>query len=252
MFNKVRREATLSTRVSDQIQALIAKSHLQPGDRLPSERQLGDSLGVSRTVIREAVRGLSAKGLLQVSPGRGGTTVRLPSAASVSESMTLFLRAGKTHMDFAKLQEVRRVLEVAIAGFAAERRTDEDLHRLHQNLRAMEAIGNNREKWAQCDVAFHRALAEATHNEIFVLMMDSINEMLIEARRLAFKVLGAPSRSIRYHGAILERVAKHEVDGARQAMQNHLTEAEQTQSKALSKVSGKVSSKVLKSNQTFL
>jgi GntR family transcriptional repressor for pyruvate dehydrogenase complex len=233
MFNKVQRAATLSTRVSDQIQALIVKSHLQPGDRLPSERELGESLGVSRTVIREAVRGLSAKGLLQVSPGRGGTTVRLPSAASVSESMTLFLRAGRTQMDFAKLQEVRRVLEVAIAGYAAERRTDEDLRCLSENMEQMQAVGNNREQWAQCDVAFHRTLAEATHNEMFVLMMDSINEMLVEARRLAFKVLGAPSRSVRYHKAILEQVAKGEVDGAREAMQMHLTEAEQTQRKAL-------------------
>ena len=73
--------------------------------------------------------------------------------------MTLFLRAGRTQMDFAKLQEVRRVLEVSISGYAAERRTDEDLRRLHENLGQMEAVGNNREKWAQCDVAFHRALA---------------------------------------------------------------------------------------------
>lgn len=145
MYSKVQREATLSTRVSDQIQELIVKSHLQPGDRLSSERELGERLGVSRTVIREAVRGLSAKGLLQVSPGRAGTTVRLPSAASVSESMTLFLRAGRTQMDFAKLQEVRRVLEVSISGYAAERRTDEDLRRLHENLGQMEAVGNNRE-----------------------------------------------------------------------------------------------------------
>ena len=233
MFNKVQRQVTLSTRVSDQIQTLIVKSHLQPGDRLPSERELGDSLGVSRTVIREAVRGLSAKGLLEVSPGRGGTTVRLPSAASVSESMTLFLRAGRTKMDFAKLQEVRRVLEVAIAGYAAERRTDEDLRRLQENLEQMKKVGNNREQWAQCDVAFHRALAEATHNDIFLLIMDSINEMLIEARRLAFKVLGAPLRSVRYHRAILEQVAAGNGEGARQAMRLHLTEAERTQSRAL-------------------
>ena len=233
MYSKVQREATLSTRVSDQIQELIVKSHLQPGDRLSSERELGERLGVSRTVIREAVRGLSAKGLLQVSPGRAGTTVRLPSAASVSESMTLFLRAGRTQMDFAKLQEVRRVLEVSISGYAAERRTDEDLRRLHENLGQMEAVGNNREKWAQCDVAFHRALAEATHNDIFVLIMDSINEMLIEARRLAFKVLGTPSRSARYHRAILKQVLEGNVEGARQAMRIHLTEAERTQSKAL-------------------
>ena len=70
-------------------------------------------------------------------------------------------------------------------------------------------------------------------NDIFVLIMDSINEMLIKARRLAFKVLGAPSRSIRHHSAILEQVGRGDAERARQAMRNHLTEGEQTQSKAL-------------------
>lgn len=233
MFKKIEREANLSDLVSRQIQDLIRERHLMPNDRLPAERDLAEQFGVSRTVVREAVRGLAAKGLLEVSPGRGGTIVRLPSAETMSEMMTLFLRGDERTLDYENLVEVRRVLEVAIAGFAAERRTVEDLQGMEHILKETLKVGNDRDRYVKWDLAFHKALAQATHNRLFPLLLESVNELMVEVRQLAFRTLGAPVRSYRYHRAIFDQVKAGDADGAREAMRDHLVEAEQTLHKAL-------------------
>src|SRR5437868_4206273 len=115
LFRTLPRETTLANQVSQQLEALIIERRLQPGDRLPAERELARQFGVSRTVIREAVRSLAAKGMLEVRSG-SGTIVRAPNAAAVSQSMTLFLRAGYPELDYRKVLEVRSILEVEIAG----------------------------------------------------------------------------------------------------------------------------------------
>src|SRR5262245_52888606 len=150
MFQKIEREATLADMVSRQIQGMIVERQLKPNDRLPAERDLAVQLGVSRTVVREAVRSLAAKGLLEVAPGRGGTVVRIPSAETMAEMMTLFLRGDERALDYENLIEVRRVLEVAIASIAAERRTEEDLAEMQVILDETLKIGNDRDafvKW---------------------------------------------------------------------------------------------------------
>lgn len=233
MFKKIQREATLSGLVSDQIQKLIVENHLKLGDRLPAERDLALQLGVSRTVVREAVRSLAAKGLVHVSQGRGGTTVSHPSAKSMTTSMALFLRVGQPQLDYEKLIEVRRVLEIEIAGLAAQRRNDEDLQRLSDNLREFAKVSDDREQFARSDTAFHAALARATHNELFALLLDSISEVMVEGRRLGFDVPGTAARAYRYHSAIFQQVKAGNVEGARKAMRDHLAEAADTMRKAL-------------------
>src|SRR4029434_1284654 len=116
------REATLANRVTKEIEGLIIDGRIEMGRRLPSERDLADQFGVSRTVVREAVRGLVAKGLLEVRPG-SGTIVRSPTCGAVTQSLTLFLLAGQSdlELDYTNVHEIRRVLEIEIAGLAAER-----------------------------------------------------------------------------------------------------------------------------------
>src|SRR5947208_15331599 len=92
-FSRIRRGARLSDRVAAQLQESIVTRGLQPGDRLPSERELGDQFGVSRTVIREAVRALAAKGVIEVRTG-SGLRVAAVNAAAVSEAISLYLRGG--------------------------------------------------------------------------------------------------------------------------------------------------------------
>src|SRR5437867_12969358 len=106
---------------------MIASSRLKPGDTLPPERELGKQFGVSRTVIREAVRALKGKGMLEVRSGSGVRIVAVDES-TVRESMRHFVHGSM--VDYSKVDEVRRVLEVAAAGLAAERATAEDVEQI--------------------------------------------------------------------------------------------------------------------------
>jgi GntR family transcriptional repressor for pyruvate dehydrogenase complex len=232
LFQAIPRGSTLANRVTRQIERLIVEGQLKPGDRLPPERTLARQFGVSRTVIREAVRALVAKSLLDVRAG-SGTVVRSPSTESVAQSMKLLLRAGQPELDYEKVHEIRRLLEVEIAGLAAERRTSEDLKGMEEILDRASKIQDNRDEFAQSDVDFHAALASATHNELFSLVLDSLVDIMLQVRQMAFGVSGMPSRALRYHQAILEQVKAGDPEGARQAMHEHLIESEDTMRQAL-------------------
>ncbi|HXG48107.1 MAG TPA: FadR/GntR family transcriptional regulator [Methylomirabilota bacterium] len=232
MFQTVARAETLASKVTAQIEALITGNQLAPGSRLPAERELALQFGVSRTVIREAVRALMARGLLEVKSG-SGTVVRVPSAEAVTKSMTLFLRAGQTELDHAKVMEVRRLLEVEIAGLAAERRTEEDLDTLRRIVEDQVGIREDRDRFVSWDVSFHAALAAATHNKLFPLLLDSVVATLRQVRELGFDLPTTPGNAIKFHRAILHQVEARSRTGARRAMAAHLEEAENTICRAL-------------------
>jgi GntR family transcriptional repressor for pyruvate dehydrogenase complex len=234
LFKILSRESTLAERVTEQIENLIVANHLQPGDHLPPERELARQFGVSRTVVREAIRALVAKSLLEVRPG-GGTIVRSPTAEVVAQSMKLFLRGGLEPLDYDKVHEVRRLLELEIAALAAERRTEADLEALESILREIPTIPkSDRDSFVRNDVNFHLTLARATHNALFSLLLDSIADVLFTVRQLGFSVPDMPSRVLKYHQAIYKQVKAGDPEKARQAMAEHLLESEDTMRKALS------------------
>ncbi|MEZ4634718.1 MAG: FadR/GntR family transcriptional regulator [Caldilineaceae bacterium] len=232
LFQPLERHSTLASRVTGQLEAMIVENRLQPGERLPSERDLALEFGVSRTVVREAVRALVAKNLLEVRPG-SGTLVRRPSMASVTNSMSLLLRVGQDQVDYEKLHEVRRTLEVEIAGLAAERHTDEDLARIEKLLAAAPATWHDQEHFAQHDLAFHNALAQAAHNEIFLFVLNSLADIMLEVRRIAYTVPGLPQRAQNLHQNIVDRIRDGDPQGAQQAMHEDLLYAEENLRKAL-------------------
>ena len=234
-YQPLERALRLSDRVTSQIEQLIHDRELQPGDRLPAERDLGDAFGVSRTVIREAVRALAAKGLVEVRPG-GGTIVRQPSAAIVSDALTFVLRSAPG-AGLAHLREVRRVFEPPIAELAAVRRTEEDLRALEYELAHMRDPGTSAEEWAHADVVFHAALARATHNPIFGIIMNSIMDLLIEVRLLAVQLPETRQKSFHHHEELLRAVREGNASAARRAMVAHLREATATQLEATARQS---------------
>jgi GntR family transcriptional regulator, transcriptional repressor for pyruvate dehydrogenase complex len=225
LFQLLERHSTLTSRVTRQLETMIVESRLQPGDRLPSERDLAVEFGVSRTVVREAVRSLVAKNLLEVNPG-SGTLVRRPSMESVARSMALLLRVGQEQVDYEKLHEVRRTLEVEIVGLAAERRTEEDLAVIEQLLAEAPNTWEDQERFAQHDLAFHNALAQAAHNEIFLFVLNSLADIMLEVRRIAFTVPGLPSSAQQFHHNIVSRIRAGDPQGAQQAMHEDLLYAE--------------------------
>jgi GntR family transcriptional repressor for pyruvate dehydrogenase complex len=218
LFDQVPREPRLSDKVADMMLETILSKRLEIGDRLPSERELGEQFGVSRTVIREAVRALVAKGVIEV---RSGSGLRVAAVApeAVSESMSLFLRGGS--IDFEKVHEVRALLEVHLAGMAAERAAPEDIAALCAVHERMESTTGDVEAAAADDLEFHRTIARATHNELYLILMDSIGTSLIDIRR-ANLGSGAAPMTLAHHARILDRITAHDPNGAREAMAAHL------------------------------
>jgi GntR family transcriptional repressor for pyruvate dehydrogenase complex len=226
-LQRVARSERLSDQVAAQLQRLVVDNGMKPGEKLPSERELCELLGVSRTVVREAVRVLAVKGLLDVRRG-GGTVVRAPDSALVSELVTIMLRSGTNAVAFTHLHEVRRLLEVEIAGLAAERRTPADITLMEAQLQQMERHAADVELWATADVAFHAVIAAATQNPVYGILLGSIADMLVEVRRAGARLPDTAQKAYRHHTAIYERIRAGDRIGARQAMQEHLRESEET------------------------
>jgi GntR family transcriptional repressor for pyruvate dehydrogenase complex len=194
---------------------------LKPGERLPSERELADQFGVSRTVVREAVRSLAAKGLLEVTAG-SGMVVRKPTASSIADHFKLLLRLNSEGDPLDYIFDVRHVLEVEIAGRAALQATPMDIQDMERHLQLMADSHENLEQAATADVEFHAALARATQNPLFPILLSSISGIMLEVRRLGFTLTGAPERILDEHARILDRVKAGDADGARQTMSDHL------------------------------
>jgi GntR family transcriptional regulator, transcriptional repressor for pyruvate dehydrogenase complex len=226
VFEAIPREARLSDKVTDAILEMIVSKRLKVGDALPPERELGKQFGVSRTVIREAVRALGAKGLLEV---RGGSGVRIVAVdeATVRESMRHFVQGSS--LDYAKVDEVRLVLEVAAAGLAAARATDVDIATIDETIVAMENESKSLERSVLNDLAFHRAVATSTHNELFLVLHDSMGEMLLEVRRRNLS-RGRDERQlvVEMHRRIRDGIAAHDPEAAQQAMRDHLGHVQAT------------------------
>ena len=169
-------------------------------------------------MVREAVRELAAKGVIEVRSG-SGLRVAAVNASAVSESMTLFLRGGA--VDFEKVHEVRRVLEVHIAGLAAERALPEDEAALRAVHERMQNESGDVEAAARDDLEFHRVIARATHNELYLVLLDSIGGSQIDIRRENLGSGSAPA-TLDQHAQVLDRIAAHDPEGARRAMADHL------------------------------
>jgi GntR family transcriptional repressor for pyruvate dehydrogenase complex len=221
-FAPIARSERLADRVARALTESIVSGRLEPGAKLPTERELCEQFGVSRPVVREAVRSLIAKGLLDDSPRRGHVVSALGRDA-VTESITLYLRGRR--LDYTKLMEVRAVVEVENAGRAAECATPADLEALDAAAAALRK-GLDAEQAAVADVGFHRAIANATGNEFFGVLLDSIRDALITVQLPTLAEPRIVAGAIRHHRRILEQIAKHDRDGARAAMRKHLADAE--------------------------
>lgn len=223
MLKIVNREQTLSERARHQLEDLIVSGGLKPGDRLPSESKMGQMLGVSRTVVREAVRLLSARSLVETRNG-SGIYVRELGSSMIREPMDLLLRHKSISVE--DIVEVRTLIEVHIAGLAAQRATSDDIaamaaataQLLQPNLSALEC--------AEIDVVFHERLAVAAGNPLFGMFSQSLNAVMIDPIRYVYET--APSAledTIREHSSILDRVRARDAVGARKAMLESLRDA---------------------------
>jgi GntR family transcriptional repressor for pyruvate dehydrogenase complex len=215
VYTTIGQKKRLSGAVVDQITDLILSKHLQPGDKLPPEHRLAGELGVSRSVVREGIKALEERGLVQVKQG-SGTFVRSPSAEMVSDSFSLFLRTRIAR--YSKLMEVRGILDVEIAGLLAQRATEEDLERLSKSIEQMWELLDSPQEFAEEDVAFHMAFYAAMKNEVLLTITQPIMDMLSEAMSVTFEAPGSPESSLRRHEKLVQRIQAGDSGGAREAM----------------------------------
>ncbi len=228
-FTRVERDPGLADRVANQLLEMIVSQQFRPGDRLPPEREIGQELGVSRTVVREAIRVLSGKGVLDVKSGSGVVVTQI-DRENVAETMRLFIQTRGGHdedgpFSYEKVNEVRGMLEVQVAGVAAERATPADLEELRAAFQDLTDAVGSVELSSIKDVEFHRTIAKITHNDLYLIMLDSIRHVLVEIRQ---ETLVKPERRryvLAFHKRILEAIESGDPDQARRAMLDHLEDS---------------------------
>jgi GntR family transcriptional repressor for pyruvate dehydrogenase complex len=225
-FTAVPRDPSLVEKVAIDLRDAIVTGSLTRGTRLPSERDLGVQFGVSRTVIREAVRSLAAQGLLTVTSGRG-VEVAGVDANTVADSLRMFMK-GTASFDYGQIHEVRDTLEVATAGYAAQRASAEAIAHLGHLCAEHEAdlARGDMPAASKVDFEFHRSLTAASDNELFVIVLDAVADVLHEVRERTYSKPGVGESGLSEHREILARVAAHDPEGARAAMAAHLAKAE--------------------------
>lgn len=205
-----------------QIEERILKGQLRSGDRLPTERDLAEQFHVSRTAVREALKILAQKGLVDMRPGRGTIVIDgAPGALQDSLGLVMKLQLGEVGGS-NKLVEVRELLEVEIAGLAAIRATEIELESMRSAVEEMDETLDNADAFITADNAFHQALARATQNTLILILVNSIVNLLSEQRKQIFAVEGGPQRGQVHHKRILESIIQRDVDAARAAMRAHL------------------------------
>jgi GntR family transcriptional repressor for pyruvate dehydrogenase complex len=210
----------LFEQITEQIEQQILRGDLQSGDRLPTERELAEQFHASRTAVREAMKILAQKGLLQMRPGRGTIVINGTSQA-LRDSLGLMLRVAQA--DSAReLVEVREILEPEIAALAAVRATERDVVDLREAVEAMDAHLHDADAFISADNFFHQVLARATQNALVLTLIDPIMELLSEQRKQIFFVDGGPLRGQFHHKQLLDAVGQHDSEAARISMRAHL------------------------------
>jgi GntR family transcriptional regulator, transcriptional repressor for pyruvate dehydrogenase complex len=227
---KIVRSSRLYEQIVQQVEESIHKGAMKPGDQLPPERELAQQFGVSRTAVREAVKALHEKGLVEAYPGRG-TFITDGTSYSMRQSLDRMLRVGQAEGS-GFLAEVREILEPEIAAMAATRADAEDLASMREQIQLMDTARRDPDQFIEADLDFHLALAEAAANPIILSLIDSIVGLLREQRMGIFQVEGGPERGQYHHKKIMETIEHRDSAGAREAMKAHLRQVREDSRRA--------------------
>lgn len=219
--------ASLTDRLYNNMGAQIRSGGWAPGERLPTQRELSEREAVSRTVVREAVARLSAQGLL---------TPRHGSGVYVADEIPFpaFQIGGhRVHelADVIKLLEFRLAIETEMAGFAAARRSTAELGAIRDALTALRANAKNANATARADFAFHRAIAQASHNPHYADIIDFLGLRLVPLRTIAFANQPASAHDEYFaridaeHQSIVDAITRMNPEAARHAARHHMLES---------------------------
>jgi DNA-binding FadR family transcriptional regulator len=204
----------------------IVTGDLPSGEILPREEILAEQMEVSRTALREALKVLAAKGLIEARP-KIGTRVRKPEHWNQLDADVLSWRCASMPTDdfVDKLVEMREIIEPAAAAAAARKRTAAQLTRIDTAYHQMEASRNS-EEWAVADLAFHDAVLQATGNELMVSLFSVVESALGMFFVLSAQTAGDFKYSLPHHQKVLEAIRRQQPEVARKAMQNMIADSQ--------------------------
>lgn len=203
---------------------LIDGGTISAGEKLPSERELVEQLGVSRSVLREALRVLESQGLISIIQGKG-VYVRKPGIITVIEPFQRLLKDGAVTLD--NLMQARMILEPTIAKIASVNIKDEQLKILEQSYQDMAKYLDFPERYLRADQNFHSCLAECTGNPVFVIMIYPIITMFEGFIELLYEVPETPQKVVFAHEDIITALRNHDPVAAELAMKAHIIQVEE-------------------------
>jgi GntR family transcriptional repressor for pyruvate dehydrogenase complex len=205
IFSKIGTGLTLSQKIERKIEEAIRQKRLLPGTRLPSEKELCAQFAVSRTALREALRRLSARGLVDIQKGSGVYVTELKIEDAIN-SLHLFYDLRFNSDLILQIIEVRRLFEPEIARLAARNRTDEDIKQLQKNQKELEKCNpDNTQLEVDLINRFHMNLAKATNNPIVIISLEPVYSLLPRMRNLIYgNIEGEKEYTLKYQGELIK------------------------------------------------
>jgi GntR family transcriptional repressor for pyruvate dehydrogenase complex len=223
VFQNIGNRLTLSQRIERTLENAIREKKLAVGSKLPTEREMCESFGVSRTALREALRRLSARGLITIQKGSGMYVSEINIQDAI-DNLNLYydLKFDKNLLE--QIIEVRYIFEPEIARLAAQNRTQNDLAELDKNLKEFEQCDpDNTQREADLDNNFHLAIAKAARNPIVQMTMEPIYSLLPRMRNYIYgNIEGEKANTLNFHRDLVDALGLQDGDRAWQIMKDHL------------------------------
>lgn len=212
-------KSTLVDDVAEEIRQMILTGEVEPGEFLPTRKELAAQFGVGLSTIQEAIQALSAVGMLASRAGKG-TWVREDALDMIIHPEMVRARLGE--LNARKVYEARGVIEVALTEMAATRATPEDIERIWEAMDRMEACLGDTARFVDADLAFHLAVAKAGKNELLEQFYHLLRKLLVEVIQEMVSLPRVKQGSIPYQRAIAEAIEKRDPTLARRAAEEHM------------------------------
>jgi GntR family transcriptional regulator, transcriptional repressor for pyruvate dehydrogenase complex len=206
--------------VVQQIERLILKK-LQPGDKLPSERELAELLRVSRSSIRDAIRSLEMMGMVEPRQGTGTIVREISSESLVHPLANALKRKGEL---IGELLDFRMMLEPQLAARAATRVSPDEISEMEEILERQEKKLRDGDSTIGEDSEFHYSIALASGNSVVLKVLDTLMDLLRDSRERSLQVEGRQEKSLAGHRRILATLKRHDSDGAKATMRRHIAD----------------------------
>ena len=224
-FAKIKREEPLSHKVEQQIREAIRQKVFLPGDKLPGEFELSEKFGVSRTAVREALRMLSGRGMVDIRKGSGVYISEMGMSSVVDPLYDLLeIKCGKGSL--LHILRVRLILEPENTRLAVLNCSEEDIAYLDEKYHQMAAHVDEPLKNIENDIKFHRRIAQATQNPLIPVIMEPIFQLLHKFISSTYKQSHAGEMAIAFHRDLVEHFNNRNADAAAETMREHLSHAE--------------------------